>query len=121
LGGALPWLLAALPAAQTGHPDSVLGAHDSVADRAVSCLALGALLSVPFLGLWRAVDRLQGRDLERSIAAITAAGLLGNLALQLHCPLTSVSHLLLGHAPLALVLGLGWWVQGKALRQRAGS
>lgn len=101
-----PWALAALPEAHAAHP-----AASAVADafwrRAGSCLALGIALAGPFAVWLKAVDRGGHAGRLRWLLAIAAAGLAGNLLLQLHCPITQPAHLLAGHAPIALaVLGL---------------
>jgi hypothetical protein len=72
------------------------------------CLAFGFALGLPLFAALRFFDR--GVRLGAWPAA-AALGLLGNLALQLHCPITEPSHLLLGHATvglLAAVLLLPW-------------
>lgn len=109
----LPVLLAALPVAATGHPESLLGAEESPLLRAGRCLLFGTSLTVPLLFAWRFLDRRQGQDPMRNRVAALAATGFANAALQLHCPLTGHSHLLLGHAGLAVA---GWLLALGALR-----
>jgi hypothetical protein len=118
---AAPWLVAGLWEAHTGHAASGLGPGDAETGRALACLSWGGALALVPLSLLRAFDRLNGSEPVRTLAAIAATALLANLALQLHCPLTPVRHLLLGHAPIGVALGLGWLVLRAGSRLRHAS
>jgi hypothetical protein len=70
------------------------------------CFAIGSLAGVVALLAARAVDR-GAHGTGQLVLAAAAAGLLGSVALSLHCPVNHPAHLLLGHAtvPFALVAG----------------
>lgn len=64
------------------------------------CMYMGLLAGIPVYGLARLLDR--GTFLAPLLAA-AAAGLVGNVALQIHCPMADPLHNLAGHASVALV------------------
>jgi hypothetical protein len=70
------------------------------------CLFIGLGLGVPVYLVLRLLDRGAGLG---ALLASCAAGLAGNLALQLHCPNDAPEHLMLAHFSVALlfVAGLG--------------
>lgn len=116
LGVATPWVLALLPRAHALHPDALGGDGSDRVALALRCLAFGIATGLPvLLALW-AFDRGAHAALRRALVAAAAAGLMGNLVLQGHCPITSPSHLALGHATVGLVL-LAAYVLG-AVRAR---
>jgi hypothetical protein len=75
--------------------------------RALGCFGIGTATSLLAFVLARALDRGGTHGAGQLVLAAAAAGLVGNVALQLHCPINYPGHLLLGHAtvPLGLVLG----------------
>jgi hypothetical protein len=69
------------------------------------CAAFGAVMGLPVLAFALLARRAHVEGVVASLAGV-AAGLTGNLALQLHCPNTNVAHQLLGHWVVLLVLPL---------------
>ena len=118
VGLLLPWLVAILP--QIPADSSALPAiapHGAVA-RAAACFALGSALALPVVavvgGLGRRGRETTGFTLLPALAG-AQAGLLG---LELHCPNTSIWHLLSGHAPIALALPILWQLAAIFYRSR---
>lgn len=106
---AVPWVLALLPRAHELHPAALRGEGPELLAFAVRCLAFGIVTGLPLLiALW-AFDRGAHASLRRAFVAAGVAGVMGNLALQAHCPITAPAHLALGHATVGLVL-LGAYV-----------
>ncbi len=68
------------------------------------CLFFGLLMGLPVYLVLRLLDR--GTS-HAPLLAACAAGLIGNLVLELHCPRTDAPHLMLGHFTVALVFVLG--------------
>ncbi|MEM9729327.1 MAG: hypothetical protein AAF997_12125 [Myxococcota bacterium] len=70
------------------------------------CMGFGILLGIPVYAVLRLVDR---GNAFGSLVAAAAAGLAGNLLLKAHCAIDTTSHVLLGHASVAVlfVVGLG--------------
>lgn len=102
-------VVASLPPAHALHPESLRGVGDDLAGRALACFIFGSVVALPMLVSVMALDRSPGL----AVTALVAAGLIGDLALALHCPLVSPTHLLVGHftvpllfAALATVI---WW------------
>jgi hypothetical protein len=94
-------VLATLPAPHT-LPIHLVGHSPSPAFPTGSpCMYLGLLLGIPVYAVLRLVDR--GSPLSSVLAASTA-GLVANLVLQVHCPVTSVGHRLVGHASIGPIL-----------------
>ena len=94
-------VLATLPAPHT-LPIHLVGHSPSpVFPTGSPCMYLGLLLGIPVYAVLRLVDR--GSPLSSVLAASTA-GLLANLVLQVHCPVTSVGHRLVGHASIGPIL-----------------
>ncbi len=101
------------------------GVHDHVAMRpgeaggllshATPCATYGFALGLPIYALLRLLDR--GDSLGRLHAAC-AAGLAGNVVLELHCPVGGSSHLLAGHAMVLVVYVGGMMLIEWALRMR---
>lgn len=79
------------------------------------CLFYGLLLGVPVFLLLRVLDR--GSSTVALIAAC-AAGLTGNLALQLHCPRTDAEHLMGAHVGVVVLFLAGLGAVHWLLRRR---
>lgn len=112
--GALLGLAAiyALPAAHEAHPASVQAPGIAALMKgALRCLGVGMVLAVAVYGFLRALDR-GGAD--RALLAGACSGFAANLALQLHCPITLPTHMLVGHLGVAVL-----FVGGLALYARA--
>ena len=98
LTGALPLLVAALPAAvrfedaptTTGH------GHD--------CIAVGMLAGFLLMLIVRAFDRAPRVGTGPGLLLGNTAGLFANLVLMLHCPIDRPAHLLVTHALLGVAL-----------------
>lgn len=100
----LPWLIAGAPMAHQAHPASLAGAGDDLAVRAVACLLYGGLWGGAVLVLVRLLGRAPGARTSFEALAGLSGALIGSIVLELHCPITQPAHLLLGHAPLAVLL-----------------
>ncbi len=118
LGVVLPFTLAALPQAHRLLEVSLAGAGTDLLPRAVGCLAIGLAVSAPVLAAAWLVDRGGRGAAPWSFAAI-AGGLVGNLALELHCPLTGRMHLLLSHAWVTVLVVILVWAFATATQKRA--
>ncbi len=100
----LPLLSALLPEAESHHPQLLTEADPGFATRALRCFFFGVLLSAPAgTLLWFASreDRLPPGTL---IFAAGASGVVANLALHAHCPLSYPGHLIAGHG----TVGIAW-------------
>ncbi len=98
--------------------DTVLGGETLLAHTS-PCFLYGMLVGLPVYLLLRLLHR--GGSTAALVAAC-AAGLTGNLVLQLHCPRGDVEHLMVGHFTVVLLFlgGLGaihWFVE--RVRSRA--
>jgi hypothetical protein len=67
------------------------------------CAAFGAVMGLPVLVLALLARRSRLEGVVAALAGV-AAGLTGNLVLQIHCPNTNVVHQLLGHWVVLLFL-----------------
>lgn len=110
---ALPVLLALVPTHvhETREP-----ANEIVAALACGLLGLGFAVPTAIWVLLAQRSTVQQTPLGWIVAG--ALGLVGNLALQVHCPFTHVAHLVLGHGLLGLVWGAGLWL-GIGVTRRA--
>ncbi len=110
----VPVLLAWAP--QANHaPLAYAPPGKSFLHMAFGCFAFGTVLALPALVLLWMVDRVGHRSFRLALLAAAIGGLVGNLALQIHCPVTDPDHLLLGHATIGLVFG-GVYAAWLALR-----
>jgi hypothetical protein len=98
----VPVGLALAPEAHTAHPASAEGTGSELVPRAVACFLYGGLFGLPLVVASVLVDRTGGRRALVWLVSFTAAAVVGNLALQLHCALTHPAHLLAGHASIGL-------------------
>lgn len=116
VGALASWVLLALWA--PAHADM---AHQPAADAslwktAVPCLLFGSALGLPALAALWLVDRHP--SLNTTLAGVVG-GLVAALGLQLHCPITSVGHRVVGHLLTSLlIVGVGVGV-GVIARRRA--
>jgi hypothetical protein len=116
--GVVPAALAlalAVPLALALLPDPVGGPPPPHA-AALGCFALGSGSGLLVFGLLRALDRRSRAPWWQVALSAGALGLVGNLAVQLHCPATHPEHLLLGHASVGAlwVLVTGSWAAATA-------
>lgn len=101
LGVAATTVLAMVPAPHTLPIHLVGRGPAAVWSSGAPCMYVGLLLGIPVYVVLRLVDR--GSPLGTVLAA-SAAGLLANLVLQVHCSVTSVGHRLVGHASIGPIL-----------------
>ena len=103
----------ALFAPQAGLAGGFAG-EGSLLAHATPCFFYGLLVGLPVFLVLRLLDR-GGSTL--ALVAACAAGLTGNLVLELHCPRNDVGHLVVGHFGVALVfvagLALIHWLIGR--------
>lgn len=104
LGAALavPALFAVLPTPEAERVELPPGISPALS--AGVCFSFGMMTALLLLLALRILDRRQRGSRVPSLLAAAAGGLAGNLALELHCPSTSVSHLLVSHATVGFVL-----------------
>lgn len=107
-------VLVAMPAAHALHPASEAGVGSVFWRQAGVCFAFGlsfAALAAFGLGL---LSRNGPRRWFPSSLGVWAAGLTGIVALYLHCPITDLEHLWVGHATIAIpVLLLVFLLRGR--------
>jgi hypothetical protein len=97
LTGALPLLVAALPAAIRSEDAPTIGhGHD--------CIPVGMLAGFLLMLIVRAFDRAPRIGTGPALLLGNTAGLFGNLILMLHCPIDRPTHLLVTHALLGVAL-----------------
>jgi hypothetical protein len=98
VGLALPFAIA-LPEVHLARPVPFHDAHD--------CLLIGTVAGAVLMAVLAALDRKPAATRSLLVAA-SAGGILANLALSFHCPVTSPLHLVVIHAPIGLVLLCGY-------------
>lgn len=113
-----PFALATLPMAHAAHPASLEGAGSDLVARALKCLAYGMACSAPLLVALGTLRRTNRRSSRRASVLAAAAGLGGLIGLVVHCPITQPIHLIFGHAPLILLVGLTWFAATRVLSPR---
>jgi hypothetical protein len=112
LTGALPLLVAALPAAARSEDAPGIGhGHD--------CIPVGMLAGFLLMLLVRACDRAPRVGTGPALLLGNTAGLFGNLVLMLHCPIDRPTHLLVTHALLGVALAALFKVLEAPRPQRA--
>jgi hypothetical protein len=68
------------------------------------CIAFGCVLALLLLGTLTVLDRDSLRSPSAGLLAATAAAVVANVALSMHCGDERLSHLLVWHAPVGLAL-----------------
>jgi hypothetical protein len=97
-----------LPPPHLAHPASLQApGWQALISRALPCLAFGLVFALASYGLLRALDRGGTDPTRRALLAAAYGGLVANLLLMLHCPVTASAHLMLGHLGVAVLLLLG--------------
>lgn len=116
--GLLAFLATVVLAVAPGFHDHMSRAPEglSLFAHASPCFVYGFLVGVPVYAVLRILDR--GNPLGRVLAA-SAAGLTGNLVLEMHCMVGGADHLLLGHAGMVGFYVLGVLALEWALRPRS--
>lgn len=98
----VPVLFSVLPTTEVARVDvPVPGVPQSVAIGV--CFAFGAFVAALLVMSLRILDRGAHESRVSALLAAAAGGLAGNLALELHCPVTNPAHLLSGHATIGFV------------------
>ncbi|MCB9727179.1 MAG: hypothetical protein H6746_01715 [Deltaproteobacteria bacterium] len=97
-----------LPPAHLDHPASLAGTGPDLIPRAMACFGFGTALALPLLLLLAGLERDPLPYARRDALFAVFAGVSGLAALLLHCPITQGPHLLVGHAPVLLLLMLLW-------------
>jgi hypothetical protein len=103
----MPVVLALAPHGASAQEHAVIYAAEEGATflrNSLLCFTFGAVLGLPVLVVAMLLRRADIDGAAVAALAGVAAGLTGNMALQLHCPNTTPKHLLLGHATLLVAL-----------------
>lgn len=101
---ALPFVVAASAPAYVDPNAISTIAQGSLLRQAWICMRYGALLSLPAIILFFAMDRQLGRGRGFFTALAGLGALIGNLTLLLHCPIEEPAHQWVGHASIGLLL-----------------
>ena len=107
LGLLLPWLIAALPPT---HAAAAFAGTFRALPRAPSCFIFGSALALPVAAMLEVLGRCNRGQTGFALLPALAAALAALVSLELHCANTSPSHLLAGHAPIAVVLPVIWQI-----------
>ena len=104
----IPLVVALLP---HGDPGLYAGVGAAFFEKSGLCLGVGALSSLPILLLALVSMRHRGHGHMRPMLGAATAGLVGNAALVLHCPILTAPHQLIGHVTLVplLIAGVIVW------------
>lgn len=95
----VPALLAAIPAPGAG----LTLPADLWLKATIGCFGYATVMALAVVGTWRLVERRKHAGALQWATALAGACAVGTLSLQLHCPVTELSHLLLGHGAVGLV------------------
>jgi len=87
------------------HVGGAAGEGMSFVTACLKCFGFGGVTGALVLVVAFMMRRARVDGVAVAALAGVAAGLTGNLTLQLHCPIIAPAHLLLGHAMLLLVFG----------------
>jgi len=98
---AIPVLLGALPQVATGHPASTPAV--AVLPAALGCFVVGSTIAAGVFLVLALTERRGRAPLGWIAAAMALAAVAGALALQITCPVTAPSHLVLGHGLVGAV------------------
>ncbi len=99
-----PIAIAWFAPAHTSHAASLQGTGADFWPRALACLGFGLSIGLPVLIVVRLLERNPEGSRSLVLLACGLGGLAGNLTLHLHCPITHLPHLLVGHASIGVVL-----------------
>ena len=97
-------LLATLPAPHPVHPSQAPGVGYAFVESAIPCFITVLGLAIPIWFLSLAFDRNTVSWMGEKLVLVATAALAANLALHLHCPITSPLHLWASHLGPALLL-----------------
>lgn len=100
----LPVIVAGLASAYSRHYEAGDHSADAALMHAWACLRYGTLLSLPAVLLFFAMDRQLAAGRRFLTLAAGLGGIAGNLVLLLHCSNEQLTHQLLGHAAVGLML-----------------
>ncbi len=92
-------------------------AAPSLLAHATPCMLYGFLFGLPVFAALRFLAR--GSDTVARVLAASAAGLAGNMVLELHCPIGGAAHLLAGHAMVVVAYVVGMTLIEVLMPQRA--
>ena len=85
-----------------------------------SCFMYGSLLAVPFSALIWFLTRESRMEWETAASTTAAMGLIANVGLLLHCPITDPWHVVLGHATIGPVWFVLWAMFNRFSSARQG-
>jgi hypothetical protein len=109
---ALSLLATIVIAMASGEPTELPG---TLWEHASPCMYFGLFMGIPVFAVARLLDR--GTMLGPILAA-AAAGLVGNVALQLHCPIANPPHTMAGHVSVAVLFVTAIALTEVVLRRR---
>jgi len=112
-----PFVLGFLPQAHLGHEASMAGAGDDFAVRATQCLVWGLVVSAIAVVALMGLDRSGQNEQGRVWLVAGAAGCAAVVGLQLHCPITYPTHILVGHGPVVVLAAGIFWLMAWRVRQ----
>jgi hypothetical protein len=117
-GLVLPFLVAAAPEQMPMHAASSVGRGAELWSHALPCFGAGSIVAVTVVMVVGLLDRGRQLAIVPVLGAALAGGLAANLALQLHCPITAIEHLLLGHALIVVFAAAANLIQRWVRRPR---
>lgn len=89
-----------VPVPHTAEPFYSAGTGEELIPAAFMCFSAGSISALPIAAVGWIAMRSTRPFLYRSLLLAAGTGLVGHLALHLHCPLVHPAHLLLGHATI---------------------
>ena len=100
--GALAGMLGISGAVSVFSPGHLVSSAAWVQE-AVGCLVFGGAFATASFSVWYHGERRSFLDTPTASLAAVGCAMVGQAALQIHCPISDVRHLLLGHAALGLL------------------
>ena len=100
--GALVGMLGVSGAVSVFSPGHLVSSAAWVQE-AVGCLVFGGAFATISFSVWYQGERRSFLDTHTASLAAVGCAMVGQAALQIHCPISDLRHLLLGHAALGLL------------------